>query len=77
MVVGVVAPEFGGGAVGVVAGTVDPGEAVPAEFDPPPPEQAAALKATSGAMNHTKVRNFRVVIGLPVWEMWGSIFHKN
>ena len=62
-------------------GTVELGEEFPAEFaeefDPPPPlEQAPAEKATSGAMNHTKICNFRVVIGLPVWEMWGGIFHK-
>lgn len=58
--------------IGVVGlGAVEPGEEGPAElaveFPPPPPEQAAAEKAASGAMNHTKVRNFRVVIGLPVW----------
>jgi hypothetical protein len=66
------------GAVVVVVGVGDPGETVPAEFaPPPPPEQAAAEKAASDVMSHTKVRNFRVVIGLPVWEMWGCIFHKN
>jgi len=46
------------------------------ESQPPAPEQAPAAKAASGAMDNTKIRNFRVVIGLPVWEMWGGIFHK-
>jgi len=74
-------PLFGPVAVVVGIGTVEVGEEFPAdvaeEFVPPPaPEQAPAAKAASGAMDNTKIRNFRVVIGLPVWEMWGGIFHK-
>ena len=73
-------PLFGPVAVVVGIGTVEVGEEFPAdvaeEFVPPPaPEQAPAAKAASGAMDNTKIRNFRVVIGLSIWEM-GGIFRK-